>query len=1115
MMHDITQFIYGPLMLILQKAYLFYRTEDGETFSDNCPRIGKYLSEYLNSFVTWLPNIESKHQFLEQLTNIICGYTWNSISLLFICKSLRDLNLDSFNLNVVCVRNLCQILKCSLTTHEPFIRSAIQTILLQALLKHSKISNSDEFQHFFDSINIISVKECIQYRNTSWFELVNWFNNENNNKFKYLKYLDTEFNQFIELETNTDEFSIQNRSIKLAKLMLILTDLTNTNVKQIDLILDKLTNCNRNLYMSSERIGKCLFIFNFMISFANNNKTVEYLYDNCACHILDYLLRCLNEANLTFKKINIYTDLFDNIIQFKDSVLIRDKLIKQYLPVIELNLQEVNNLNNFNIEWKRFIFLNIYTSLIKSNISKTKPFIDFAVKNQNKLLSLKPLNKSFINKLNKDVSDLIINDLMDQYSIFNGQYLEIIWQSNEFLLKHNSNIDLITAYEQSLELASPHCLASLVKFSKSLNPSQYVSNLVDLFNLIYQLIWDIREDVKNFNDSFQAFLDCLINKEILKANNSYLTNTILNLIDKSSEKACIIRLLTDKTLELLSSLNSEQNQLFIDILIRFLIFGDIFKKEKKHMKEIEIYIESFGESFGTNQLLKADYLNDSSVRISTLNYILNSTHLNSIFYSSFIEKLIYKDKSLADSNQKLFINSLVHRERFRLWQVILVILPKLNKKDYSVIMECAEQHLISENQPSMRIIIEWVIIKILTYQIETFDLFSLFIKLENFSHKKIGYMCSWLAVLTHLIFIINDYNLKSNYFISLIPLILSQILSSNFHVRTYVEAILIKIFTNLNDSKRNEEFLRNEKVKIILDQIYSIIHTIIDDKERHSSIILKHFYFQFDPIDDYSLDTIFNIFPYKSGIIEDELVTADQFLSIVLNKSIFNLKQTDYELNWLIKLKNKNENLNQCTSGIWRFIAYRDDVKNGENLSIEDLQKKIIPWQNLIPNHEDLKETRSNGNLVLVASLIDKQTNLGGICRTCEIFNVKELVVSSLKHLEDKEFQSLAVTAHKWLNIKEVTVKYLKKFLFEMKLQGYTLIGLEQTAKSVQLNKFEFPIKTLILLGNEKEGIPVDLIQMLEYCVEIPQLGVIRSLNVHVSCAICVWEYSKQNLIKN
>ena len=45
---------------------------------------------------------------------------------------------------------------------------------------------------------------------------------------------------------------------------------------------------------------------------------------------------------------------------------------------------------------------------------------------------------------------------------------------------------------------------------------------------------------------------------------------------------------------------------------------------------------------------------------------------------------------------------------------------------------------------------------------------------------------------------------------------------------------------------------------------------------------------------------------------------------------------------------------------------------------------------------------------------------------------------------------------------------------------------------------------------NEKTGIPLEFLQVLDVCVEIPQCGLIRSLNVHVTGAICVWEYHKQ-----
>jgi len=37
----------------------------------------------------------------------------------------------------------------------------------------------------------------------------------------------------------------------------------------------------------------------------------------------------------------------------------------------------------------------------------------------------------------------------------------------------------------------------------------------------------------------------------------------------------------------------------------------------------------------------------------------------------------------------------------------------------------------------------------------------------------------------------------------------------------------------------------------------------------------------------------------------------------------------------------------------------------------------------------------------------------------------------------------------------------------------------------------------------------------VDVCVEIPQHGVTRSLNVHVSAALLVWEYTRQHLGQN
>ena len=60
------------------------------------------------------------------------------------------------------------------------------------------------------------------------------------------------------------------------------------------------------------------------------------------------------------------------------------------------------------------------------------------------------------------------------------------------------------------------------------------------------------------------------------------------------------------------------------------------------------------------------------------------------------------------------------------------------------------------------------------------------------------------------------------------------------------------------------------------------------------------------------------------------------------------------------------------------------------------------------------------------------------------------------------------------------------------------------------MERFVKPRLDKDLLGKEKEGVPVELLDLVDICVEIPQHGLIRSLNVHVTGALVVWEYVKQ-----
>ncbi|MCD7466610.1 hypothetical protein HAX54_003457 [Datura stramonium] len=177
------------------------------------------------------------------------------------------------------------------------------------------------------------------------------------------------------------------------------------------------------------------------------------------------------------------------------------------------------------------------------------------------------------------------------------------------------------------------------------------------------------------------------------------------------------------------------------------------------------------------------------------------------------------------------------------------------------------------------------------------------------------------------------------------------------------------------------------------------------------------------------------------------------------------------------------------------------DIEKEDQLLDQLLHLKTVAFE---------KSNASQQDIILVASLIDRIPNLAGLARTCEVFRASALAIADKNVVKDKQFQLISVTAEKWVPIVEVPVNSMKVFLEKKKQEGFSILGLEQTANSISLDRYMFPKRTVLVLGREKEGIPVDIIHILDACIEIPQLGIVRSLNVHVSGAIALWEYTRQ-----
>ncbi len=65
--------------------------------------------------------------------------------------------------------------------------------------------------------------------------------------------------------------------------------------------------------------------------------------------------------------------------------------------------------------------------------------------------------------------------------------------------------------------------------------------------------------------------------------------------------------------------------------------------------------------------------------------------------------------------------------------------------------------------------------------------------------------------------------------------------------------------------------------------------------------------------------------------------------------------------------------------------------------------------------------------------------------------------------------------------------------------------------KHRHLGSFDMPKNSIFVYGEEKEGIPSEVLDSADYTLSIPQFGSVRSLNVSVASGIIMYEYRRQH----
>lgn len=157
--------------------------------------------------------------------------------------------------------------------------------------------------------------------------------------------------------------------------------------------------------------------------------------------------------------------------------------------------------------------------------------------------------------------------------------------------------------------------------------------------------------------------------------------------------------------------------------------------------------------------------------------------------------------------------------------------------------------------------------------------------------------------------------------------------------------------------------------------------------------------------------------------------------------------------------------------------------------------------------------------ITLLLHNIRSTHNVGSIFRTAEGFGVQKIILTGytpypahsndtrLPHLAEKITKQIHKTALDAESI--VPFEYHDDLVTWLNSNRLPLVALEQAVNSHELGKYTPPEEFVLVLGEEVEGIPADLLASCTDIVEIPMKGKKESFNVSVATGIALYQLSR------
>ena len=139
------------------------------------------------------------------------------------------------------------------------------------------------------------------------------------------------------------------------------------------------------------------------------------------------------------------------------------------------------------------------------------------------------------------------------------------------------------------------------------------------------------------------------------------------------------------------------------------------------------------------------------------------------------------------------------------------------------------------------------------------------------------------------------------------------------------------------------------------------------------------------------------------------------------------------------------------------------------------------------------------------------RSNISAVMRTCDAVGIQDLYVLNTKIPRHKKWGARSSSsAAKWLTVHQYDDAEL--CFKDLRTRYSRIYTTHLSSDAVSLYDIDFTYSIALVFGNEHAGVSEEIRALADGNFVIPQMGVIRSLNISVACAVSIYEAMRQKI---